>query len=101
MLLRPGSSHHDADGCPHSGVAALEKDYDRQLSSTSSVVINGGNLLESDRNRKDLMCILESVENELHMSSKVSLAEFVKGFIDKEVKKIYNFPEEDNLTQVI
>lgn len=101
MLLRPGSSEHDADGYPHSGVVALERDHHSQLSSMSSVVLNGGNFLESNHNRKDLTCVLESVENELQLSSKVSLAEYVKSLIDMEVKKLFDFPEEDNLSKVI
>ncbi|KAF7801338.1 histone-lysine N-methyltransferase ATXR7 isoform X1 [Senna tora] len=99
LVLRSGSSENVVDGYPHSGVVTLERDNHSQLSSMSSVILNDGNFLGSDHSRKDLSCILESVENELHLSSKVSLAEYVRSFIDKEVKKLVNFAEEDNLSK--
>lgn len=104
LLLRSASSEHDADGYSHSGVVALERDNHSPSSSVPPVSFKGGNFLESQRvsssnHCKILTCILESVENELHLSSKVSLAEHIRSLIGNEVKKIFDSPE-DNLSKV-
>lgn len=79
MVLRPGSSVCNAGGDIQSGLLATERDY---------------------HDTKDLTCILESVENELHFSSKVSLADYIQSFIEKEVNKLIPFPEKDKFSEV-
>ncbi|XP_054801832.1 histone-lysine N-methyltransferase ATXR7 isoform X2 [Prosopis cineraria] len=103
LLPRLGSSQHDGVQHPHSGVEAIERDYLSQSLSLSSVLLKDGNISEngrvscSDRDHIDLICILESVENELHSSLEASLTEYIKSFVDKEVKRLFICPEEDNL----
>ena len=48
----------------------------------------------------DLKCILESVANELHKSTKVSLSEHVEILVKDEIKKLVNFSEEKRLNEV-
>ncbi|KAJ6351886.1 hypothetical protein OIU76_001163 [Salix suchowensis] len=47
----------------------------------------------------DLKCILESVANELHKSTKASLAEHVEILVKDEIKKLVNFSEEKRLNE--
>lgn len=106
LLPRPGSSEHDAVRHPHCGVVAMEGDYLSQSSSMSSAVLKDGNISEngrasrSDRDRRDLTCIIENVENELHSMSEASLTEYINILVDKEVKRSFNCPEEDTLKTV-
>lgn len=103
LLLRPGSSEDNADGCDQFGAMVI--DYYAQ-SSLSSSGLKGGHSLEGQRvsrtiqNSKDLTCILDSVENELHFSSMVSLDEYIRSFVEKEVKKLIHSPEK-KLSEVI
>lgn len=83
-----------------------EKDSHSRLPSLSSSGPKDGNLLEDRRvsctyhNSKDLKCILESVENELYFSSKVSLAEYIRSIVEKEVEKITHSPDKDKWSEV-
>ncbi|CAK7345934.1 unnamed protein product [Dovyalis caffra] len=47
----------------------------------------------------DMKCILESVANELHKFTKVSLVEYVEILVKEEMKKLVNFPEEKRLEE--
>ncbi|KAJ6411799.1 hypothetical protein OIU84_004973 [Salix udensis] len=47
----------------------------------------------------DLKCILESVANELHKSTKASLAKHVEILVKDEIKKLVNFSEEKRLNE--
>ncbi|XP_065881270.1 histone-lysine N-methyltransferase ATXR7 isoform X2 [Euphorbia lathyris] len=47
----------------------------------------------------DMKCILECVEDELHMSTKLSLDEYVKFLVEEEVKNLVKFSDDD-LNQV-
>lgn len=106
FLPRPGSSEHDAVRHPHCGVVAMEGDYLSQSSSMSSANLKDVNISEngrascSNRDRRDLTCIIENVENELHSMSEASLTEYIKSLVDKEVKRLFNCPEEDTLNEV-
>ncbi|KAK7329349.1 hypothetical protein VNO77_23510 [Canavalia gladiata] len=99
------SSECNNDGFNQFGELALERNYHPQLFSPPSS-LKGGNLLEGQRvsctyhNTKELTCILESVENELHCSSKLSLVDYVQSFVEKEVNKLISSPEEDKLNEV-
>ncbi|XP_028758604.1 LOW QUALITY PROTEIN: histone-lysine N-methyltransferase ATXR7-like [Neltuma alba] len=102
LLPRPVSSEHVAVWHPHGGVVALERDY---RSQSSSIVLKDGNIPENGRvsfsgcDRIDLICILESVENELHSISEASLTEYIKSLVDKEVERLFKCSEEDNLNK--
>ncbi|CAL0334913.1 unnamed protein product [Lupinus luteus] len=98
LLLRSGSSEYNADGCDQSVVHSNERDYHAQSYLPCSGV-KGRYLLEGHRvshthhNSKDLTCIIESVENELHSSSMASLAEYIQSFVEKEVNNLTNSRE--------
>ncbi|KAG6735446.1 hypothetical protein POTOM_061944 [Populus tomentosa] len=47
----------------------------------------------------NMKCILESVANELHKSSRVSLAEYVEILVEEEMNKLVNFSEEKRLNE--
>lgn len=49
---------------------------------------------------EEIKCIVESVENELHMSTKVALAKYVEILVEEEVRKEVNFSEDDKLNEV-
>ncbi|KAL1321020.1 hypothetical protein AAHE18_14G099100 [Arachis hypogaea] len=105
-LLGTGCSKYPTDGCNQFGVLTTGTDSHSKLPSLSSNVPKDGNLMEGQRvsctysNSKNLTCIIESVENELHFSSKVSLAEYFRSFVEKEVNKIIHSPHEDKLSKV-
>ncbi|KAI9126474.1 hypothetical protein K1719_002070 [Acacia pycnantha] len=105
LLPRPGSSEHDAVRHPHSGVVAMEGDYLSQSFSMSSAVSKDGNISEngrascSDSDHGDLTCIIENMENELHSMSEASLTEYIKSLVGKEVKRLFNCPQEDTLNK--
>ncbi|KAJ1393103.1 SET domain [Sesbania bispinosa] len=105
LVLRPGSSVCNADGNIQFGVLATERDDHPQLLSSPSS-LKGGNLLEGQmvsctyHNSIDLTCILESVENELHFSSKLSLADYIQTFVEKEVNKLIPSQEDGKLSEV-
>lgn len=73
---------------------------------SQSVVLEDGNISEngrvscSDHDRIDLTCFIESVEKELHSMSVASLFKYIKSLVDKEVKNLFNDPEEDTLNKV-
>jgi len=104
LVFNPDSSESNVDGDNQFGVLTTEKNCPQLFSSSSS--LKGGNLLEGQKvsclydNSRDLTCILESVENELHFSSKVSLADYIQSFIEKEVNKLIPFPEENKFNEV-
>ncbi|TKY72684.1 Histone-lysine N-methyltransferase ATXR7 [Spatholobus suberectus] len=104
LTVKPDSSECNADGYNQSGVLATARNHPQLFSSPSS--LKGGNLLEGQKvscpylNTKDLTCILESVENELHFSSKASLADYIRSFVEKEVNKLIPSPEENKLNEV-
>ncbi|XP_072091442.1 histone-lysine N-methyltransferase ATXR7 isoform X4 [Arachis hypogaea] len=106
LLLGTGCSKYPTDGCNQFGVLTTGTDSHSKLPSLSSNVPKDGNLMEGQRvsctysNSKNLTCIIESVENELHFSSKVSLAEYFRSFVEKEVNKIIHSPHEDKLSKV-
>ncbi|XP_061368682.1 histone-lysine N-methyltransferase ATXR7 isoform X2 [Gastrolobium bilobum] len=105
LVLRPGSSECNADGNNRFRALSMERDYHPLLSSSPSS-LKGGNVLEGQRvsctyyNSKDLTCILENVENELHSSSKLSLAEYVRSFVEEEVNKLIHLPGKCELREV-
>ncbi|XP_019425745.1 PREDICTED: histone-lysine N-methyltransferase ATXR7 isoform X2 [Lupinus angustifolius] len=112
LLLRSSSSEYNADCCDKFGVLAIKRDCHAQ-SSLSCSGIRRGYLLEGRRvsrphhnskdltctvsrphhNSKDLTCILESVENELHVSSMEFFVEYIKSFVEKEVNNLFHSPE--------
>ncbi|MED6169777.1 hypothetical protein PIB30_024434 [Stylosanthes scabra] len=103
LLLGTGCSKYPTDGCYQFGVLTMGTDSHSKLSSN---VPKDRNSMEGQRvsgtysNSKNLTGIIESVENELHFSSKVSLAEYIQSFVEKEVNKIIHSPHEDKLNKV-
>ena len=49
---------------------------------------------------KDMKYIVEYIENELQLSAKSSLTEYVGSFVDEEVSKIVNSSTEENAIKV-
>lgn len=84
----------------------MEGDYLSQSFSMSSAVLKDGNILENGRascsnsDHGDLTCIIENMENELHLMSEASLTEYIKSLVDKEVKRLFKCPQEDTLNKV-
>ncbi|MED6175865.1 hypothetical protein PIB30_082301, partial [Stylosanthes scabra] len=103
LLLGTGCSKYPTDGCYQFGVLTTGTDSHSKLSSN---VPKDRNSMEGQRvsgtysNSQNLTGIIESVENELHFSSKVSLAEYVRSFVETEVNKIIHSPHEDKLNKV-
>ncbi|KAL2340176.1 hypothetical protein Fmac_008116 [Flemingia macrophylla] len=105
LVLNPDISECNGDGYNQFGILVTERDHPRLLPFPSSS-LKGGNLLEGQKvslpyhNSKDFTCILKSVENELHFSSKMSLADYIRSFVEKEVKKLIPSQEENKLNEV-
>lgn len=105
MALGTGSSICNVDADIQSGAMATERDCHLELLlSPNNIKI--GNTAEGQRvscsydNSEDLTRILESVENELHCSAKVSLADYVRSVVEKEVNQLIPSPEKDIFSEV-
>ncbi|RDY03803.1 Histone-lysine N-methyltransferase ATXR7, partial [Mucuna pruriens] len=104
LVLKPDSSDCNTGDYNQFGVVVAERNHPQLFSSPCS--LKGGNLLEGQnvpcpyQISKDLTCILESVENELHFSSTISLADYIRSFVEKEVNKLIPSPEENILNKV-
>lgn len=105
MALGTGSSVCNVEADIQSGAMATERDcHPELLLSPNNIKI--GNIAEGQRvscsygNSEDLTRILESVENELHCSAKVSLADYVLSVVEKEVNQLIPSPEEDVFSEV-
>ncbi|XP_027358727.1 histone-lysine N-methyltransferase ATXR7 isoform X2 [Abrus precatorius] len=104
-VLKQDSFECNGDGYNQFGILANKINYHPQLFLPHSS-LKGGNLLEGHRvssschNTKDVTCILESVENELYFSSKVSLADYIQSFVEKEMNKLITSLEADKLNEV-
>ncbi|CAJ2637688.1 unnamed protein product [Trifolium pratense] len=105
LVLRPGSSVCNVDANIQSGVMATEIDGHPEL-FVSPNNLKSENIAEGQRiscsypNSKDLTCILESVQNELHFSAKVSLADYVRSVVEKEVSQLIPSLEKDKFSEV-
>lgn len=105
MVLRPGSSICNVDADIQSGVMATERDCHPEL-FISANNLKSRNMAEGQRvscsydNSKVLTCILERVENDLHFSAKVSLADYVLSVVEKEVNLVIPFLEKDKFSEV-
>uniref|UniRef100_A0A1S2XE53 [histone H3]-lysine(4) N-trimethyltransferase n=1 Tax=Cicer arietinum TaxID=3827 RepID=A0A1S2XE53_CICAR len=105
LVLRPGSSVCNVDGDIQSGVMKTERDCHTELFSSpnnlkSRNLPEGQTVSCSDHNSKDLTCIIGIVENELHISSKESLADYVQSVVDKEVNKLIPSLEKDRSSEL-
>lgn len=102
LVLRDNSSVCNVDSDMESRGMAAERNCHPELPNSQK----SGNLLKDQRvscsyhNSKDLTCILESVENELHFSSKVSLAGYIRSFVEKEVNQLIPSLEKDKFSEV-
>ncbi|XP_065881272.1 histone-lysine N-methyltransferase ATXR7 isoform X4 [Euphorbia lathyris] len=101
-LLLPGqdSSVGSVDCPPCVDVVTFDKDTCAQSHNISLFVHveeKSSKLKTSLYN--DMKCILECVEDELHMSTKLSLDEYVKFLVEEEVKNLVKFSDDD-LNQV-
>ncbi|XP_058767936.1 histone-lysine N-methyltransferase ATXR7-like isoform X2 [Vicia villosa] len=105
LVLRPGSSISNVDADIQSGVMATERDCHPEL-FLSTNNFKSRNIAESQRvscsypNSKVLTCILERVENDLHCSAKVSLADYVRSVVEKEVNQVIPSLEKDKFSEV-
>ncbi|XP_027903109.1 histone-lysine N-methyltransferase ATXR7 [Vigna unguiculata] len=104
LVPKPGFPERNADGYNQFGVLTTKINHPNLFLSPSR--FEGGNLLKGQNvsspynDSKDLSFILESVENELHFSSKASFADYIRHFVEKEVEKLVPFPEENKLNEV-
>ncbi|KAI4317069.1 hypothetical protein L6164_024979 [Bauhinia variegata] len=105
LLPRPVCSESEVDCSLHGGLVATQRNHLSQLPSMSSIALKCRNSLEfsgvscTDQNHKDLSCIVEGVENELHLSAKMSLTGYVQNFVHNEVDKLMNSLEEVRLSE--
>ncbi|CAK8531800.1 unnamed protein product [Lathyrus sativus] len=105
LVLRPGSSICSVDADIQCGVMATEKDYHPELflsanNLKSRNIAEGQTVSCSYDNSKVLTCILERVENDLHFSAKVSLADYVLSVVEKEVNQVIPSLEKDKFSEV-
>ncbi|GAU39686.1 hypothetical protein TSUD_320990 [Trifolium subterraneum] len=105
LVLRPGSSVCNVDANIQSEVMATEIDGHPEL-FVSPNNLKSENKAEGQRvscsypNSKDLTCILESVQNELHFSAKASLADYVRSVVEKEVNQLIPSLEKDKFSEL-
>ncbi|BAT80193.1 Histone-lysine N-methyltransferase [Vigna angularis] len=104
LVHKPDFPESNANGYNQFGVLVTKGNHPHSFLSPSG--FKGGNLLKGQNvsspynDSKDLSFIVESVENELHFSSKVSFADYIRHFVEKEVNKIVPFPEENKINEV-
>ncbi|XP_011083373.1 histone-lysine N-methyltransferase ATXR7 [Sesamum indicum] len=72
---------------------SVSSPFERQKSSK-------GNVLSSDTIYGDMEVILEYILDNLHSSSKLSLVDYFKRFVDEEVKKVVDFPKSSHKKEV-
>lgn len=106
LLSRQDSFDGDFDCPPGFDPAMVEKDSQSESPSIASFVplMEKASKLNSlsctDGAYDGLKCILEYVENELHMSTKLSLVEYVEVLVKEEAWKVVKFSEDDRLNKV-
>jgi hypothetical protein len=107
QLLPWKESAHDVDYPPGFELVAMVTDDHAQSSTIMSLsaLVGGSSTAEksplsTDHIYSDMTCILECVEDELHFSAKVSLAEYLESFVEEEVRKSFNSLEDDKLNEV-
>lgn len=107
QLLAWKESAGDVDCPPGFELAAMVTDDYAQSSTimSSSALVGGSSTAEksplyTDHIYADMTCILECVEDELHFSAKVSLAEYLESFVEEEVRKSFNPVKDDKLNEV-
>ncbi|CAI8590000.1 unnamed protein product [Vicia faba] len=105
LVLRPGSSICNDDADMQSGVMTTERDCHPELlisaNNLKSRNIAGAQRVScSYHNSKVLTCILECVENDLHFSAKVSLADYVRSVVEKEVNQLIPSLEKDKFSEL-
>ncbi|XP_062163830.1 histone-lysine N-methyltransferase ATXR7 isoform X2 [Alnus glutinosa] len=105
-LLPWKESAHDVDYPPGFELVAMVTDDHAQSSTIMSLsaLVGGSSTAEksplsTDHIYSDMTCILECVEDELHFSAKVSLAEYLESFVEEEVRKSFNSVEDDKLNE--
>jgi hypothetical protein len=105
LVLRPGSSVCNVDANIQSGVMVTERDGHPELFVSPNNLKNGS-IAEGQRvscsypNSKDLTCILQSVQNELHFSAKASLADYVRSVVEKEANQLIPSLEKGKFSEV-
>lgn len=80
-------------------VATLKKKEIAKGQRQTELSVNASPL-KTDGAYDGLKCILEYVENELHMSTKLSLVEYVEVLVKEEAWKVVKFSEDDRLNKV-
>ncbi|WJX23899.1 [histone H3]-lysine(4) N-trimethyltransferase [Trifolium repens] len=105
LVLRPGSSVCNVDANIQSGVMVTERDGHPELFVSPNNVKNesiaeGQRVSCSYPNSKDLTCILQSVQNELHFSAKASLADYVRSVVEKEANQLIPSLEKGKFSEV-
>ncbi|XP_011083268.1 histone-lysine N-methyltransferase ATXR7-like isoform X2 [Sesamum indicum] len=104
LMEEQDSSSSEVD-CPP-GFEPVSTAIDVQLQSPSvSSPFEGqksskGNVLSSDTIYGDMEVILEYILDNLHSSSKLSLVDYFKRFVDEEVKKVVDFPKSSHKKEV-
>lgn len=59
------------------------------------------NLLSYGTSYDEMEAVLEYILNDLHSSSKLSLARYFERFVDEEVKKVVDFPKSSHMKEVM
>lgn len=101
MLPEKDSSICCVDCAPDVDLVTFDEDASAQLPNISSLV----HVDEKSSKLKmllynDMKGIIESVENELHVCTKLCLDEYVGFLVEEEVKKVVKFSEDDKLDEV-
>ncbi|KDP36710.1 hypothetical protein JCGZ_08001 [Jatropha curcas] len=105
LLSRQESSGCDVDCSPGSEIVTVEKDIHAESPIIASFFTMGEESSKLDGLSckgflyNGINCCLECVENELHLSTKVSLVEYVKFLVKEEAMKIVKYSEDDNLNE--
>ncbi|WRX29865.1 SET domain - like 10 [Theobroma cacao] len=91
---------HDVDCPPGFELATVAGVDSAEKSSTSSYVVQ--QILSKQKTRlcnnglyDDMECILEGVENELHLSVKVFMAKYVDNFVKSEARRVIGLENDD------
>jgi hypothetical protein len=107
QLLPWKESARDVDCPPGFELVAMATDDHAQSTTiiSSSTLVGGSSTTEksplsTDHIYSDMTCILECLEDELHSSAKVSLAEYLENFVEEEVRKSFNSGEDGKLNEV-
>ncbi|KAL5780971.1 hypothetical protein ACOSQ2_011708 [Xanthoceras sorbifolium] len=99
LLSGQDSSVCSIDCPPGFEMVAIEIDNDLQSAQLSSSTLLGEKSCNDHLLYGDRKCIIETVENELYLSTRVILAEYVENLVEEEARKLVNPSEDDKMDE--